>query len=191
MNKTLAYVSLIIVYAIISIGLPSSSMAQPKNIVSLGGLVNPIGSVVGIQYEREISPFLSIGGFIGQLEYDVEYDEDGGTTTEEGDGMGFQVLVFFHLGDRGMDGFYFGPGIGMWNTDWEWRWEHDTYNDETGDGSSTVIDLNFRLGYKFNLASDKFVIDPNLQVGNYSSDSDGGDELGAYIGVGVLFGYAW
>jgi len=191
MKKILACSLVIIACVIAIISLPSSSIAQPKNIVSLSATINPIGTVVGVQYEREISTFLSLAGFLGRLEYEVEYDDEGGTSTEEAEGTGFQVSVFFHLGDRGMEGFYFGPGIGLWNTDWEYTWEHDTYNDESEEGSSTATDINFKLGYKFLLASDKFVIDPYVQGGNLSIDSEAGDEVGAYVAGGVLFGFAW
>ncbi|MFQ5585250.1 MAG: hypothetical protein ACE5GF_00260 [Thermodesulfobacteriota bacterium] len=194
------FVSAALVFFLVFLGWlasPDKSYAEGnQNAVNIGAATVIIGSVVYVEYERAINEKISLAGRVGALSYDVDYDEDGGTTNETGDGTGVVASVRFYpthdLQGNNFEGFYLGGGVGVWSVDWEWEWTHSTFATETGSGSSTALDLNFNLGWKIPLGSDRVYIDPNIALGNLfiSTESKSGDsdEVGLYAAAGLAVG---
>ena len=180
------------------IAIPQNSFAETENAVNIGakGLVGPdiSASVVFVEYERLTSNKISLVGRIGQLDY--EYDD--GVYIEEGDGPGVEVGLRFYPAGNGMKGFYLGANGGFWFTDWTWRDDVGKSYETKGSGSSTAFDINFELGGR--LGSEKFVIIPTFNIGNFlsisdecsrtgsSASCDKGTELGFYAIIGLALG---
>jgi hypothetical protein len=195
MNKL---ITITVIFFMILVGytaFPTNSLAQdPENAVMAGIILNPIGSIVMGEFERRLNDKITIAARVGQIDYDVDYDEDGGTTNETGDGPGIECVFRLYPG-QALKGFYFGGAVGFWNTDWEWKWKGSGSSTQTGSGSSTALDINFTLGGKIYVAPDKVFIDPSFTIGNFFADSNGKtgevDEVGIYAGIGIAVGFAF
>ena len=125
---------------------------------------------------------LSLGVLVGQVDY--EYD-DLPDYWEEGDGPGGQIDLRVYRSGRGLRGFYWGGGLGVWNTDYEWREDVGTGFETSGSGSSTDVELHFLIGGKIHFGDSGIFLDPSLKIGSWLDA--GGDENDAGIyGFGSL-----
>lgn len=167
--------------------LAANAMEGPSNSVRFGGYVNPDARVAVVEYEKMFRDRISIGARVGALDY--EYDD--GSYEEEGDGNGVEFLFRFYPQGNGFKGFWFGAGVGFWQTDWSYTDPTDVPSADSGDTDS--INVNVSAGWKIPLTPKKFYIDPSITIGNYfgiSSDStyDNEPELGLYVAAGIAFG---
>ena len=192
MKRSLLTAIIIFSVVICGLALPDISHAKDnQNAVTFGGVANIVGSVILVEYERVVADKVSIAARLGNFSYEVEYDEGVGTTTESGDGPGAEGVFRFYPGG-GLNGFYIGGALGVWSVDWDWEWKATGYATEKGSGSSTTVDLNFTLGGKINLGSDRVYIDPSFTVGNFFAETHGktgeSDEIGLYAAIGLGIG---
>jgi hypothetical protein len=176
----------------------SAQAAGPTNSIRAAALINPIGNVRMVEYEKMFADKVSIGARVGALSYD--YDD--GDYEEEGDGTGAEFLVRLYPGGDGFKGFYFGGAVGYWKTDWEWREDFWTPAGVWIEGKSESLNLNVGVGWKIPLAGNKLYIDPSITIGNYfdlDSETDAqwrgtvyddeNEELGFYVAGGIAVGF--
>jgi hypothetical protein len=167
-----------------------AAAAGPSNTVKGGFVINPVGSVLLVEYERLLNDHLSIGGRFGRLDYD--YDD--GSYNETGDGNGLEVMVHFYPRGEGFKGFFLSGSLGFWDVDWEWTDPNDVPT--RGTGTSDTIDLAVAVGWKIPLGSEHVYLEPSLTLGNFFSDSTETtgtqeSELGFYVGAGLKVGGAF
>jgi len=182
--------------------LPVTAFAQsPKNSINLAvGALPPIGdtkaTIVMVEYERLVSPRLSVYGRGSSLKY--KFDDD--TDVEDGKGTGLGLGVrFFPQG--GLKGFYVGGGIGTFKSKWDWS---DNKGQTRGKGETTSIQWGGEVGYRFNLGSERVSLTPALNFGSWLGGDDKcsqnfptnqscskESELGFYAAISVALGFAF
>jgi len=177
----------------------SAQAAGPTNSIRGAILVNPVGNVRAVEYEKMFNDRISIGARVGALTY--EYDES--DYDEDGDGTGAEFLVRVYPGGDGFKGFYFGAAVGYWQTEWDFYETDFPFNYYYGSGETDSINVNVGVGWKIPLGSDRVYIDPSITVGNYFGISDEStyrdrfgivytdqaeSELGVYVAGGVAIG---
>jgi hypothetical protein len=166
----------------------AAQAAERENTVRAGVLVNGVGTVTMVEYERLLSKNFAAGVRAGRLTYDWEDD----SYDESGDGSGIELIASFYPKGEGFKGFYLAAGLGYWNTDWTWTDPNDFPT--SGFGKSEAVDVNFSVGWKIPLGSPSVYIQPSVLIGNFfsstseSSTAEHESELGFYASVGLHVG---
>jgi hypothetical protein len=182
--------------------LPAAAFAQsPKNSINLAvaalpGIGDLKATVVMLEYERLVTPRLSVYGRGSSLKY--KFDDN--TDVEDGKGTGLGLGVrFFPQG--GLKGFYVGGGIGTFKSKWDWI-DNKGPGQTTGKGETTSIQWGGEVGYRFNLGSERVSLTPALNVGSWLGGDDKctnangtactkESELGFYAVISVALGFAF
>lgn len=179
----------------LTMGVGFSSVVAASDIgnsVRAGVMINPIGTVGMVEYERLLSDSFGMGVRAGIVDYD--YDDD--NYHETGDGNGFEIIASFYPSGEGFKGFYLSGGIGFWNTSWAWTETYSWYT-YVGSGESEAIDVNLSVGWKIPMGTPHAYFQPSLVLGNFFSEttkttsSTHESELGFYAGLGLTFGAAF
>lgn len=190
-------------YAVVAASLLAASggaLAQGvKNSINLSvAALPPLGdvkaSVAMLEYERLVSPRISVFGRGSSLKY--KFDDD--NYVEDGDGTGFGVGMRFYP-QRGLKGFYIGAVVSAFDSDWTW-----TEKSPVGSGKGTTKSIQWggELGYRINLGSERVSLTPGLNFGSWlggddtCSNTNGTpcskeSELGFYVVVSLALGIAF
>lgn len=167
----------------LGLAVPQLSSAA-DNAIAAGVLVNPIGSIKSISYERMVMPNISVGGRLSNINYDT-WD---GSYNEWGSGTGIELMASYHFNRKGYNGPYISLALGQANLDWSWYDSSAVI--KSGDGSSKLTSYTATFGWDFVMNSGKFVIRPSLMLGSFSGDAKDNtgtknSEIGAVAGAGV------
>ncbi|MBU1426013.1 MAG: hypothetical protein KKH12_03235 [Gammaproteobacteria bacterium] len=164
--------------------------AAADNAVAGGILVNPIGSIKSISYERMVMPGFSVGGRLNS----IGYDTSDGSYEESGSGSGVEVMASYHFNRNGFSGPYISVALGQADVDWNW---YDYYaTPRSGEGNSKLTSYTATFGWDFVMGSGNFTLRPSVMVGSYSgagTDNTGTktSKIGAVAGVGVAGMFAF
>lgn len=160
------------------------------NAVLVGGLINPIGSVASVAYERMVVSGLSVGGRLSTISYNY-WD---GSYNEWGSGNGVEVNANYHFHGDSFSGPFIGVAIGQVNM--KWNWYNSSSVIKSGYGTSNLISTLATFGWDFAIGSGNFVIRPSVVLGSYSGagkDNTGTKTsgVGAFGGAGVSAAFAF
>jgi len=174
---------------LVAVFIVNSALAQdeePEQAIA----VNPLGliwqGVSYIEYERMITPGMSVAFRLDYFQYDYEESESNYSYDEEGSGAGFGAgLRFYTKGNGQMIGFYGGAFIDAVQVDWEWN-EDDNGRLDGGSGQTFSFSILFQIGYKIKI-TDNFFIDPSLYGGYLSTDES--LDIGIVASPALSLGY--
>lgn len=170
-----------------------------KNSINLAvAALPPLGdinaSVAMLEYERLVSPKISVFGRGSSLSY--KYDDD--NYVEDGDGTGIGVGMRFYP-QNGLKGFYVGVVVQTFDSDWTW-----TEKSPAGSGKGTTKSIQWggEVGYRFNLGSERVSLTPAFNLGSWlggddtCSNTNGSpctkeSELGFYAVISLSLGIAF
>jgi len=182
-----------ILFVICLISTFSSSYAEEIRSINIraGGVNHPYGSatVLALEYEHSVTEFVSLVPSLGSFEYDYE---DGIYYEEGSSSLGLLFSVRFYPRRWYQEGFWFGPGLAIFDIDFEWT-EEGYYRTYRGSGSYLGIAPMFGLGGKIKMGKNIY-FDPSLLVGyleSYNVDADQGEPVAttvfAAFNLGVSF----
>lgn len=180
-------IMLLIVVALLVI--PCDLQAQDSNTIGIkaGGIIHGYGSALLLraEYEHSFTGFISIAPSLNYMSYDYE----DGSYYEEGDGPGVGCSVRFYPREDYQRGFWIGPGVTVFNIDWEWNasgWR--------GEDSFIGVAPALEMGGKIKLG-DHVYFDPSFAIGYHTSFNVSGDEaepqattVFATVSLGLSFG---
>jgi len=171
--------------------------ATKDQLDALPGIGDIKATVVMVEYERLISPRLSVYGRGSRLSYKF----DDGNNLEDGKGNGLGAGVrFFPAG--GLKGFYVGGGVGAFKSKWDWTDDKGKAFQTQGKGETSSIQWGGEVGYRFNLGSQRVALTPSFNFGSWlggddkCTNSNGTpcskeSELGFYAVISVALGIAF
>lgn len=164
----------------------ANAQTEPEQAIA----INPLGIVWQgfsyIEYERMVSPGMSVAFRIDYFQYTYEENESNYTYDEEGKGSGVGGGIRFYTKGTGkMEGFYGGAFIDAVQVDWEWN-EDDNGRRESGDGQTFSFSILFQIGYKINLGN-RFFVDPSIYGGYLSTDES--LDIGVVASPALSLGY--
>jgi hypothetical protein len=173
---------------LIAVGLLNSALAQEKPEQAIA--VNPLGAIWQglsyVEYERMISPGMSVAFRVDFFQYTYDEEESNYTYDEEGSGAGVGGGVrFYTKGNGKMEGFYGGAFIDAVQVDWEWN-EDDNGRRDSGSGQTFSFSILFQVGYKIGIG-DHFFIDPSIYGGYLSTDAS--LDIGIVASPALSLGY--
>lgn len=155
--------------------------------IKAGGAAHAYGAA-GLfrgEFEHSFSDLVSIVPSLNLMTYDYE----DGDYYEEGSGPGVGCSVRFYPRKDYQQGFWIGPGVTVFNIDWDWDegyWH--------GSGSFIGIAPTLEMGGKIKLG-DHVYFDPSFAIGYHTSFSEEDGEVEpqattvfAVRGVGFSFG---
>lgn len=159
--------------------------AEEQKAISIGyGTLSAQGGsaqLMDVMYEKELNKQYTFTIMLGKLSYKTSDEGGSWSETDEAQGTGLIAGLRIYPMGNGLDGFYWGPIIGIIPMERTYTYTTDfafLNQNQTSKIQVTVFGLS--VGGKFDL-SEEFFIEPNLTIENASSDEPGAETVQALL----------
>lgn len=164
---------------VLLLSLPFSASAVE---ITAGGLASPFGFTGGVGVEIGIGEKAGVEVRAGYLAYDFDVPD----YHEEGTGPMAGVRARYYPQDTGnATRLWLGAGVSAASVETEWQENDGDVVVEDGEQSATLLLVELALGYKILVADERFVVDPQILLGYFTSPDS---ELDVFAGAGLSVG---
>lgn len=166
-------------FVVLCLALPFSASAVE---ITAGGLASPFGFTGGAAVEMGIGEKAGVEVRAGYLAYDFDVPD----YHEEGAGPMGGVRGRYYPQDSGnATRLWLGAGVSAASVESKWQETDGDVVVEEDETSATLLLVELGLGYKILVGDERFVVDPQILLGYFTSPDS---ELDVFAAAGISIG---